>query len=94
MQHIIGLIPEYGKKVKSYENNVNISFEIAEVSKEEKLPEIGEIEQLIVSGVDGRGEEVKDKRVMERAQELCLKIKDPEKIVKIMLLMLLCLECS
>lgn len=58
------------------------------------MPEIGEVEQMIVSGIDGRGEEVKDKRIIERAQELCLRIKDPEKIVKIMLLMLFCLECS
>ena len=31
---------------------------------------------------------------MEKAWEFCLKLKDPEKIVKIMLLMLLCMECS
>ena len=58
------------------------------------LPEIGEIEQMIVSGIDGHGEEIKDKKfIMERAMEVCEKIVDPEKVVKIMLLMLMCLEC-
>ena len=50
---------------------------------------------MIVSGLDGHGEEIKDKKkIMERAWEFVNKIKDQTKIVKIMLLLLFCLECS
>ena len=50
---------------------------------------------MIVSGLDGHGEEIKDKKViMERALEFCAKVMVPEKMVKIILLILFCLECS
>ena len=48
-----------------------------------------------MSGLDGHGEEIKDKKIIiERGLEICQKIKDPVRIVRIMVLMLLCLECS
>ena len=50
---------------------------------------------MIVSGLDGHGEEINDKKIiMQKAMEMCDKIKDPDSIVRLMVLMLMCLECS
>ena len=50
---------------------------------------------MIVSGIDSHGAELKDKKIaIDRAFELCEKIKSPQKIVKMMLLLLMSVECS
>ena len=43
MKMIIRDIPEFNRKVKSYEEQIEMSHEITQSSKENKLPEIGEI---------------------------------------------------
>ena len=45
--------------------------------------------------MDGHGEEIKDKKaIIEKAFEICEKIKNPQRVVKIMLLLLMSVECS
>lgn len=47
-----------------------------------------------MSGFSGHGEELKDKRILQRAIELCNRLLDSDKKVRILVLLLLCVECS
>ena len=49
---------------------------------------------MIVSGYSGHGEELKDKKIIEKAFEYCSKLKNQDTITKIMILILFCLDCS
>lgn len=55
LKHIIRDIPEYNRKIVSYEEQISMMHDINSISKEQGIPEIGEIEQLIVTGFGGHG---------------------------------------
>jgi hypothetical protein len=52
------------------------------------------VEQMIASGVNGHGEELKDKRIYQKAMEMAGKVLNQDHVVKIWLLLLFCNDLS